>query len=547
MPKRPFPPPARRKKTPKAPETVDEYLAVAVELEESGERWRSGDIAKAGRFFVQAITAYETTLARYPDSFDARYNRARLLYTLTQLPLPSNFFPADSTAEGRLIAAVEAHKECNELERDSSDVLFNYGQTLSSLGEFYAHKDINPDDGNSHETATSELKRLLPAKEALEAAWQTLQQCLVIQEREYKATLAQTAAFDNDDYQNDNDDVLMDADDGGVKLPPSRRSSGTSSRSSGSGNGNTTQWAAIVEPTTTATLLDTALAMLDVHTSIIGLGGASTATSIFTEPYLNEITSNADATLTSYILPLAGKLHTEPDIDGTALAEREIEAALARANYLAELAELRYHLSLTTADLWEAAIKSAFDTITLQNPEDTTIRTVDLSTSWMALCDRSTAYATLAATVSATTPTQSWKVAAIAARDLKAATDLAPDKARPEVYLARANLELLRTLIPVAVNTDTSRSLLRKNAGVYCRNAVAAASSGLIGAVEGGKVKEVVEEARIKEALIGAEDGSVDGVQSLLAGGVTADRIRAVLRTAVEDGLFSRELLSKVW
>ncbi|KAF3901599.1 hypothetical protein ABW21_db0204288 [Orbilia brochopaga] len=338
----------------------------------------------------------------------------------------------------------------------------------------------------------------------------------------------------------------MDADDGGVKLPLSRRSSATSSRSSGSGNGNSTQWAAIVEPTTTATLLDTALAMLEVHTSILGIGGASTAASLFTESYLHDLTSDADTTLASYILPLAGKLHTEPDIDATELTEREIEAALARANYLVAQAELRYHLSLTTAEAWEAAVKSAFDPITLLISDSTTAtRTVDVSTSWMALCDRSTAYTALASAVSTTTPPQAWKVASVAARDLKAATDLAPDKNKPEVYLARANLELLRTQISVAVNDDTSRILLRKNAGVYCRNAVAAASSGLIGALDGGKVKEVVEEARIKESLIGWEDGKLDGLRSLVAGGIAADRIRALLRAAVDEGLFSRDLLSR--
>ncbi|KAJ6260933.1 hypothetical protein Dda_3594 [Drechslerella dactyloides] len=539
MPKRPFPPPARRKKTPKAPETVDEYLAVAVELEESGERWRSGDVSKAGRFFVQAITAYETTLARYPDSFDARYNRARLLYTLTQLPLPSSFFPPGSTAEDRLLAAVAAHKECNELERDSSDVLFNYGQTLSSLGEFYAHKEAaDGDDGGS------ELKRLLPAKEAFEAAWQILQQCLAIQEREYKATLAQTAAFEND---GDGDDVLMDADDGGVRLRPSRRSSAASSQSSGSGNGNTTQWAAIVEPTTTDTLLDTTLAMLDVHTSILGLGGAASASTLFTEAYLHTLTATADDTLANYILPLAGALHREVDIDATVLAEREMEAALARANYLTALAELRYHLALTTPDDWETVIASAFHPVTLPVPDNTatTQRTIDLSTSWMGLCDRSTAYTALATAIASSQPTQAWRLGSAAARDLKAATDLSPEKSRAEVYLARANLELLRAQIPVAGVDAASRALLRKNASVYCRNAVAASSSGLIGAVEGGKVKEVVEEARIKEALIRWEDGNAEGIQSLIQSGIAADRIRAVLRAAVEEGLFSRDLLNQ--
>ncbi|RVD87707.1 uncharacterized protein DFL_001921 [Arthrobotrys flagrans] len=552
MPKRPRPPPSRRKKTPKAPETADEYLAVAVELEESGERWRSGDVAKAGRFFVQAITAYESTLVRYPNNFDARYNRARLLYTLTQLPLPATFFPQTSTPESRLLAAAEAHRECNDLEKNSSDILFNYGQTLNSLGEFHANKpqDDVDDDG---ETPAREIERLLQSKQAFENSWAVLQQCLVVQEGEYKSTLEQSQSFD--DINNGEDD--MDDDDGGVKPPPAeRRNSTASSQSSNSGGGgNATQWASILEPTTKLSILDTALTMLEVQTNILTLSTPSTATTTFSKEYLEQITTHANTILTDYILPIAGKLHEEEEyaqlgLEVNEVSEKEIEATLSRTNFLTALAETKYHLGLSTLETWEEEVKSAFEPFTLYPPSSSTGEykgTMDLTTSWMALCDRSTAYTTLSTALLPTNPSKSWKLlSTISSPSLSSATKLAPEKEKPGIYLARGNLELLRSRIPIEA-AQKGKEVLLKNAGVYYRGVAASAASGLIGAVDGVKIAELVEEAKVKEAVIKLEqEGDWEPLKGVVGGGVGRETVGRVVRGAVEDGVFGREVLGVI-
>ncbi|KAF3922039.1 hypothetical protein ABW20_dc0106971 [Dactylellina cionopaga] len=568
MPKRPHPPSASRKKTPKAPETADEYLAIAVDLEESGERWRSGDAAKSGRFYLQAITAYETTMARYPNNFDARYNRARLLYTLTQLPLPSNFFPPQSTPESRLYAAVEAHKECNDLEKGSSDVLFNYGQTLSSLGEFYAN--VTETDGEEEGNIPSE--RLVRAKLSFEEAYGVFKQCLAGQEGEYKATLEQAQALSNeisspvvelDDAMGGGDDE----EDGGVKLPPidssgsfnysnrsSRRHSTTSSHSSNSANN--TQWAAIVEPTTKSTLLDTALAMLEAQTNLLSLATPAKASNLFSTTYLEELTSQAGVVVESYIISIAGTLHLETGqtIEAEQVAEREAEAVLARANFLVALAEVKYYLGLITSQQWGDDIKAAFEAFTLYSDNDDT-RVVDPSTSWMALCDRSTAYTALATALLGTDPTQSWKLAGLASVDLAAATKVAPEGGKSEVYLARGNLELFRSRIAIGA-AEKAREVLRKNAGVYYRGVVAANGNRLIsvtkeerrlaGAVESAKIKEVEEEAKVKEMLIGLEDGDANGLRELMKGGLEKRTLLKIIRASIEDGVFGRDILETV-
>ncbi|KAF3910137.1 hypothetical protein AA313_de0207339 [Arthrobotrys entomopaga] len=570
MPKRPHahPPPTRRKKTPKAPETADEYLAVAVDLEESGERWRSGDVAKSGRFFLQAITAYESTLARYPNSFDARYNRARLLYTLTQLPLPPTFFPPTSTPESRLITAIQAHKECNDQEPNSSDVLFNYGQTLASLAELYANKSFDTDE---IETADQELQRLNQAKTAFENSWEVLKQCLTVQEGEYKSTLAQSQAFnDTDEYGATDMDAMGEEQeelDGGVRLPPDsffpnnngngngddgarRRNSTTSSHSSSSSQNNT-QWAAIVEPTTKLTLLDTALAMLEVQTNILNLATPLTASKLFPQSYIEQLTGTARVTIEEYILPIAASLHSENILEGGGeeVSERETEAVLHHANYLAGLAEVKFYLGFVDAIVWEQEVKNAFEPYCLfagttdDNGNIVNTRMVDLSTSWMALCDRSTAYTTIATTIaSQQDPARAWRLAGLASKGLAEATNLAPEKGKPEVYLARGNLELVRSRIPVEA-AEGSKGLLRKNAGVYYRGVVTASTSSMIGAVEGGRVKEVVVEARVKEMLIKVEVGDLEGWRELVDSGVEAATVRRIARAAVEEGVFGSDIL----
>ncbi|KAK6520707.1 hypothetical protein TWF506_000955 [Arthrobotrys conoides] len=572
MPKRPHPPPTRRKKTPKAPETADEYLAVAVELEESGERWRSGDVAKAGRFFVQAITAYETTLVRYPNNFDARYNRARLLYTLTQLPLPTAFFPQTSTPEARLLAAAEAHRECNDLEQNSSDILFNYGQTLSSLGEFYANK---PEEGEDvlggvggEETLAKEIERLLSSKQAFENSWSVLQQCLVVQEGDYKATLEQSQSFDSNGVLQDGGEDMNDANDddddndengGGVKLPlEERRNSTTSSRSSNSGGGgNTTQWASILEPTTKLSILDTALTMLEVQTSILTLSTPTTAIKLFSKEYLEQLTTHANTILENYILPIAGGLHEEDEysklgLESNDVAEKEMEATLSRANFLTALAETKYYLGLNSLESWEEEVKSAFDPFTLYppsptNPPESYKGIIDLTTSWMALCDRSTAYTTLSTTYLPTNPSKSWKLlSTISSPSLSSATKLAPDKEKPGIYLARGNLELLRSKIPIEAAVK-GKEVLLKNAGVYYRGVVASSGSSLIGAVDGVKIAELVEEARVKEAVIKLEyEGDWEPLKGVIRSGVGKAVVWRIVKAAVEEGVFGREVLGVI-
>lgn len=57
-----------------APSTPDDALALGVELESAGDKWRAGDANKALRFYARAEAAYAAGLARWPQAKDLAFN-----------------------------------------------------------------------------------------------------------------------------------------------------------------------------------------------------------------------------------------------------------------------------------------------------------------------------------------------------------------------------------------------------------------------------------------------------------------------------------------
>ncbi|PWW72867.1 hypothetical protein C7212DRAFT_366278 [Tuber magnatum] len=247
MPKRRLPPVRSNKRKKKLPETSEEFLDAGIELEESGDRWRAGDKVKAGRFYLKAIESYEAALQRNPRSFDATYNRARLLYQLAQHPnlLPT---PSDVTSRSLLEKAVQSHRECLVLNPENQDALFNTGQVLCSLAEVLVQYKNTP-----VEVRSKALNFLCEAVEIF-------QKCLQVQE-------SQRASFGpgNGNGAGDGGDTDMDTDE-----PPGEPENPALSvwgqedeqMSEGSGSGNA-QWVIVQTPVTQTQILDTALAQLD--------------------------------------------------------------------------------------------------------------------------------------------------------------------------------------------------------------------------------------------------------------------------------------------
>jgi len=395
---------------------------------------------------------------------------------------------------------------------------------LASLAEAYINIDAS--------------KALAAAQQAI----QTFQKCLSIQEQQYNTTLVEDEVWRKQALNEGPIDESMQVDDGegveisttmGANMPKPVRSNSQSSSTSSTNSG---QWAAIVEPTTRETLLDTALAQIEVYTTLLTL---------FTDLHLlDELYMTVAQLYNSYVLNICDTL-----------PERRIESHLANSNFQIAVAEVRYKISQTAQSFqdWENAAKTSFSIPLLVGPieiagkgiiEADNQQLVDIS--WQARCDRSTAYVSLANTLSYTLakPVDGWKYYSLAASDLSAAAKMAPEKNHSEIALARGNLDLVRSRIQTVEAAVKNRELLRKNALVYYGVARQAGNSGLIGANDGGG-KGVVMEAKIKDAVVRTENGE-KGLMQAVVKEFGSQSVKDVMKMGLDDGLWNEEGLKSV-
>lgn len=88
----------KEQQTDSTAETADDHLAQCIFLEESGDKWRAGDAAKAARFYVRAIQAYDEGMAKFGGrgrgngvDFDMAYNKYVCVnFSLHFLPFSSS-------------------------------------------------------------------------------------------------------------------------------------------------------------------------------------------------------------------------------------------------------------------------------------------------------------------------------------------------------------------------------------------------------------------------------------------------------------------------
>ncbi|EIW71251.1 hypothetical protein TREMEDRAFT_27538 [Tremella mesenterica DSM 1558] len=118
-------------------DTYDEALDGGVELEEKGERYKDGD--RAQRFYEKALELYRKAYDFKP-TFDAAYNQARVLYTLS-----TSFLLPPQNVE-LLSSAVDIYRHSMTLTTDPLlllDAGYNLAETLSDLASII--EDLYPD------------------------------------------------------------------------------------------------------------------------------------------------------------------------------------------------------------------------------------------------------------------------------------------------------------------------------------------------------------------------------------------------------------------
>lgn len=338
----------------------------------------------------------------------------------------------------------------------------------------------------------------------LEESLELFQRCLTLQEYNYAESQAGSHSAPEDD--------MSDTEEGGASISDSQPPP------------QDDRWATILEPITNDTLLDTVLAQLETLTTLSALitgeeGGRGLA-------WIEEYSTNLmNSKLPAYVLN----------------TDREEEAALTRANFIAALADANFRTQRIDSPTYERALSDAYSPL-------------DISLDPEGLCDK--AEALLAynsslrlftpAIIDASSPAQKaqtssrWKALTAALEVLTSASKIPTADNLPKIHLTRGDVELLRCQLgqaptlyePASKNTAT----LLKNAGTFYKGAMAlAAAAGPMGEKE-------VKEATVKMALVASLGGMGEELKRLVK--VEPGACERVLEEAVEEGLITLEWLA---
>ncbi|KAF7881099.1 uncharacterized protein EAF02_006990 [Botrytis sinoallii] len=471
----------KSKHAPQIPATADEYLAAGVDFEEAGEKWRGGDAIKSTRFFVRAIDNYEEALKKFPNSFDLAYNRARVLYELTQYPKLRAQLPG--TLLDLLSAALEASRFALSLKQDNADILFNTAQVLTSIAEVTLEtRNVGNDDNLA----------------LLEEAIELFQRCLALQEYQYTESQTQAESVPTSD-----DDP--DMEEGGVPLSDSNSQPPQDDR-----------WASIVEPVTLETLLDTVVAQLQTLAILCGL--------------VNVDAGRGLAWIEEYSMTLIGqKLQTY--LEGT--VDRQQEAGLAKSNFIAALADANFRFQRIDIGTYERTLNDAYASLSLDDHPEGLCDKAEAFISY-----NSSLRLNHKAVQSPEASASRWKVLTAALDNLTKASKLPSAENLPKIHILRGDVDLLRfQLGQPPSNYEISfknGAVLTKNAEKFYRGA------GNFAKVEG--LRKELEEAEVKEALAMSLHGEQDKLLRCVK--LQPEVVRNTLEDAIDDGLISYEALS---
>ncbi|KAK2765473.1 hypothetical protein FQN54_008327 [Arachnomyces sp. PD_36] len=475
----------------KEPDTADEYLAAGVDHEEAGEKWRAGDPVKSMRFFMRAIETYENGLGRFRESFDLAYNKARVQYEMTQHPKLAAQLPASLVEI--LQVALRSHRVALGLQQDNTDILFNTAQVLTSLAEAVT-------EGKRH---SEQQQKQEEAMEWLREALELLQRCLTLQELRLTESEEQMEEMESGASEEPS------GGDGAAMMGQETRQGSTDPEEQ-------EQWAAVIEPITKSTLVDTAIAQLETLATLCGLltfdHGSVVA---WVEEYSSSLLKERIA---SYI-------------EGTG---RQHELLLAKAKFMSAMTDVSYRSGRIDLETYKRELGSAFeDGLDLSNDPD-------------GLCSRAEALIAFNSSVSdsallhqpdtlAQSTSLRWQALSSALDSLTAASKLPQAENLPKIHIARGDVEVYRWQLGrppwnYAASSGNSATLL-KNAQTYYRGAAALAQRDGAASVQ--------TDASSKEAIALAIAGDGAKLDPLIAN--SKGSVVAVAEEMIEEGLVAAE------
>ncbi|EPY51528.1 fungal protein [Schizosaccharomyces cryophilus OY26] len=382
---------AKAKKTKQQkPQSIDDVFEEAIELEESGDRWRL-DPEKCYRFYEKASKAYDEYLTARPNDYDAWFNKARLY-----LNMVSNCDMLSSQSAQYLQISIDLHQKAISLETHS-EAYFNLAQTHKYLAE-------------SRTEAGNEQLALPHIQAALDA----IMKCSMLQQDEFhqkKLELEQIASsgLGNIDFEKFRLHVSQSDEDSAVLLGE--------------------------------------------------IAALAASTSLFTESDFKN--------LIQIVQPISEKYDILKFMDWH----------LAREKRLVLSGQQSEQVWVKLLQVYDDRL-SQLPEINVQNPlqaSNSPTKPIHIQ----LLCDKADAYAEFADTLiqaqlqqnpvpSVEILTRAWNIFGQATKALKLASTY--DASRTRIWISRADLELQRTDIPLAI-AENSKSVLLKNAKVMYERA----------------------------------------------------------------------------
>lgn len=419
--------------------------------------------------------------------------RARIQYEITQHPKLAAQLPAPQTEI--LQIALQSHRDALRLEQDNADVLFNSGQVLNSLAETITDSK-HPDE-----------EQLMQASTYLQEAIELFQRCLILQEMKYTEMQEQMEQLASTDPETQVQEQ--------IPQPAEPRTSGAQAENDGQ-----EQWAAIVEPVTKNTLVDSAVAQLDTLTTLC-----------------NVLTFNPDGGGVGWVQEYSSGLvqtRLPAYMEGS---DRQYEAALARAKFICALHEVLYRGGHTDVQTYQQEVGQAF------GPD------LDVSNDPEGLCNKAEALTSLNAALADVPPADDaeafqlslnvrWQSLSSALNALTAASKLPNADNLPKIHMARGDTEMHRWRLGTApwnhaMAQQNSATLLR-NAQTYYRGAAALARR------DGAAEEE--RDGCCKEAIAAAIEGQKTKLDQLKTSSL--EQMVAVATDMVEDGMVEGTAMS---
>lgn len=380
------------------------------------------------------------------------------------------------------------------LEQDNADVLFNSGQVLNSLAEVISDSK-HPDE-----------EQIVQATTYLQEAIELFQRCQVLQDMRYT------------EMQEQIEEMPSAGPETQAQAPEPAPAPSASEEYAA--DEEQTQWAAIVEPVTKNTLVDTAVAQLDTLTTLC-----------------NMLTFNPSGGGVGWVQEYSSGLvqtRLPAYVEGS---DRQYEASLARAKFICAMHEVLYRGGHTDVETYQQEVGQAF------GPD------FDVSADPEGLCSKAEALTSLNGAFSDVPPMSDpesfkrslsvrWQSLSTALDALTKASKLPDAEHLPKIHLARGDVEMHRWRLGTApwnhAMAQQYGATLLKNAQTYYRGAAALARR------DGAADEE--RDGTCKEAIAAAVEGQKAKLDQLKT--TALEQVVAVATDMVEDGMIEGTVMS---